>query len=68
MTFATRLPNPKFLFPNLLLLLSKLLHQNILQGRLTNFLQFVAYALMRLRDLHHAGKINRRTDDDEVNI
>ena len=67
MNSITRLPNIEFQSP-LLLLLSKLLHQHILQGWLTDLLQFVSYALMWLLDLHHARKIDRRADDNQIHI
>ena len=49
-------------------LLPKLLHQQILQGRLADLLQFITYALEGLLELDDARQVNRRTDDDQVYI
>ena len=67
MNSITRLPN-LYLPITKLFLLSKLLHQNICQCRLTDLLQLIAHTRVRLRDLHHAGKINWGADNDQVNI
>ena len=51
-----------------LFLLAKLLLQDILQGRLTDLLQLVTHAHGRFIDLQDARQINRRADDDQVDI
>ncbi len=49
-TLDFQFPIPQF--P--LFLLPKLLHQQILQRRLTDLLQFISHALIWFLDLHHA--------------